>query len=83
MINIEKNVPAPSQQTGRPRKYPFPSMEVGDSFAIPLQGIMTPRGDKATAQVTSAAVFYARMHGMKFSIRTDNENNVVRCWRVA
>lgn len=83
MIKIEKDVPAPPYKAGRPRKYPFPSMEVGDSFTVPLLGIMTPKGDKAAAKLTSAAGFYARTHGGQFTVRVDRENNVARCWRIS
>ena len=37
---IDKDVPPPIPSNGRPFKYPFPIMEVGDSFAIPLTGSM-------------------------------------------
>ena len=82
-MEIEKNVPMPTPTTGRPRRYPLPDMEVGDSFAVPIQGVMTPKGDKAALLVSSAAKQYSKRHGGKFVIRTDRENGVVRCWRMA
>ena len=32
MIKIDKGLKIPPPAVGRPRKYPFPDMEVGDSF---------------------------------------------------
>lgn len=82
MIKIEKDVPAPPHKKGRPRKYPFSSMEVGDSFTVPLLGVMTSKGDKAAARLSTAAGFYARMNGGRFVVRTDREAGEARCWRV-
>lgn len=35
MIPIEKNVPIPERAVGPKTKYPFASMQIGDSFFIP------------------------------------------------
>lgn len=82
-IEINKDLPTPPPATGRPRIYPFPTMEVGDSFAVPLTGIIRKSEDVATDRLRCAAVFYARKHGCKFTVRSDRENGVVRCWRVS
>lgn len=82
-IKIDRGVPAPPPANGRPRIYPFPSMEVGDSFAVPLLGVIRKHEDLAVDRVRNAAVFYSRNHGGKFTVRIDRENGVVRCWRVA
>jgi hypothetical protein len=82
MIEIDKNTPMPPVTVGRPRQYPFAELQVGDSFAIPLAGIMLRSGDKAVGRLSAAALAYSRRYGGKFTVRTDRENNVARCWRV-
>ena len=81
-IEIDKDVPPPIPSNGRPFKYPFPAMHVGDSFAVPLSGVRRDNEDLATSRLRSAANRHSRYHGGKFSIRTDKETNVARCWRV-
>lgn len=34
VITIEKNIPIPKGAKGTPWKYPYDTMEVGDSFAV-------------------------------------------------
>lgn len=82
-IEIEKDAPPPSPSLGgRPFKYPFLDMEVGDRFAIPLAGERRKDEDAAAARLRAAASRHSRFHGGRFSIRTDREAGVVRCWRV-
>lgn len=73
MYRIESNVPVPSNSgnRGRPSKYPFGEMAVGDSFAANLE-----EKDK----IQCAASMYGRRKGMKFS--THKVGNSVRCWRI-
>ena len=52
--------------------YPYESMEVGDSFAVPLT---------ARAKVLNANYRAGKRLAMKFVARTEGE--VVRVWRVA
>lgn len=82
MIQIDHDIPPPKPTIGRPLKYPFPDMGVGDSFAIPLAGVSYGTEDHAAAKLRAAAIRYGHKNGCKFSLRTDRENNVVRCWRV-
>lgn len=79
---IETDIPLPIPSNGRPFKYPFPIMKVGDSFAVPLTGIMRGSEDSATSRLRAAASRHRRFHGVRFSIRTDREAGVARCWRV-
>lgn len=79
---IDKHVPTPPPSNGRPRKYPFPDMVVGDSFAVPLAGETRDGEDHAAVKLRCAAIRYARVHGGKFTVRTDREAGVARCWRV-
>lgn len=83
-IQIDKDVPRPPPPTvGRPFKYPFPAMRVGDSFAVPLAHATTLKGeDVASARMRSSAISYGRKNGRKFTVRTDREAGVARCWRV-
>lgn len=72
MIAIEKDKPIPPM----PRKYPFPDMQPGDSFWVPL-------GDNAARtshNLVAAASSHGRRKGKKFSVRRDGEG--FRVWRV-
>jgi len=82
MIKIDKDVPVPPPTEGRPRKYPFPDMVVGDSFAVPLAGEMHNGEDRAALKLRSATTQHTRRYGGKFTVRTDREAGEVRCWRV-
>ena len=79
---IDKHLPAPPPANGRPRKYPFPDMAVGDSFAVPLTGEMYDGEDQAARRLRSSAIRRARTHGGKFTVRTDRKAGEARCWRV-
>lgn len=84
-IKIEKGIPIPPPSNGgRAPKYPFEGMEIGDSFTIPLTGIMHEKGgDMAFNRVKGAAVRWMNKHGGEYRVRTRREEGVVRCWRVA
>jgi hypothetical protein len=76
MIRIQKNVPLPSTKSrgrngGRPFKYPWSQMEVGDSFLVP-DGV----GRAAHTLVMSASSLARR-----FVARKTDEG--YRCWRVS
>lgn len=79
MYEIQKGLPVPKPNrggpgTGRPAKYPFRQMEVGDSFLIPLR----PNGDYMGLGTT---VSYAtKQTGFKFTTR--REPTGTRVWRV-
>ena len=68
---IEKNVPF----TGLVRftRYPFPEMEVGDSFECPASEAKRAR---------AAAIGYGARHNMKFSARKQADGSY-RLWRIA
>lgn len=44
MIKIDKNIPIPPKR-GRPKKYPFDEMEVGDSCLVKTKGVLSRRID--------------------------------------
>ena len=70
MFKIDKGVPmGPGKRRGRPRKYPFPDMEVGDSFFVP--NLKNPRPLFASC---------AKHVGMKAAVRAEGDG--YRVWRV-
>lgn len=80
-FKIDKDVPHDGRGAAKENFFPFPDMQVGDSFFMPF-GLSTPRGTPITAQTLgSAAVSFARKHGRKFSTRTVDGG--IRCWRIA
>ena len=64
---IEKGIPMPGNY-GSHGTYPFPQMEVGDSFAF--------EPDRYNA-VRRAATYWGGDHGVKFSVSSVHN----RCWR--
>jgi len=75
-IEIEKGIPIPVQSVGgRYAKYPWDTMEVGDSFFVP--GITTVR--------FSMTSLTKRLKPKKFTARTmvKDSQNGVRVWRTA
>jgi len=73
-FRIEKGVPLPGKGgAGGARKYPFPDMEVGDSFPIP-QGL--------NERVGMAASQYGLRYHIKLSVRKTPDGSY-RCWRIA
>jgi hypothetical protein len=81
-FKIDKNVPMLKISKGRPRIYPFPEMEVGDSFVVPITDEMESDQDKSSRLLRSAASAYSRRYGSKFSVQFQRSKNVTRCWRV-
>lgn len=80
MLPVEKGVPIPAPVgVGRPRLYPWDEMQVGDSFAIPLNGLSV--GVVRARLVASAANAQRRIPG--FRIITAVDAVAIRAWRVA
>lgn len=71
MYKIEDNVPAPCAPVGRPAKYPFPALNVGQSFFV-------PQGDRKTLSVCASRV--ATKLGRAFAVR--QVDGGVRAWRI-
>lgn len=87
---IESDIPLPprTNDRGRPFKYPFHELDVGDSFTIPLGGDVRLTGnngkkDRNLSSLRSAACQYARRNGGRFTVLTVREEGVIRCWRIA
>lgn len=68
-MKIEKGIEIPDRR-GAPRKYPFPDMEIGDSF----EAMIGPDALRA------AAYKFQRKYGGKFTVRKHGEG--ARAWRV-
>jgi len=66
-IVIEKGVPLPISNT----KYPFESMEVGDSFTVP--------NDYRKSLQATISYFHQR-GGKRYTVRKNGD--ICRCWRV-
>ena len=86
-ITIDHAIPMPprayggSRGGGRPTKYPWASMKIGDSFAVPFRD-----GDTAAKAMRRVCVQAAkRRHGFSFAQRAliENGQRVVRTWRTA
>jgi len=69
---IEKGIEIPEVHRGRPEKYPWAQMEIGDCFFVP---------ENTSKHTTSVAYFAGKRHDMKFSARTVAGGS--RIWRVA
>ena len=66
---IEENAPIP---TNRVRKYPFANMKVGSAFSVPRS---------EDHRVRSAASYWSRNHGVKFTIARMPDGKT-KCWRI-
>ena len=76
MIAVDKNVPIPPRERGweggQAPKYPWATMEIGDSFYVP----------GATQKNMSGPIFHAMQRtGRKFISRKEGDG--VRVWRIA
>jgi hypothetical protein len=71
---IEKGLPIPAPTRGRPPRYPFSKLEIGDSFLV--------AGDGANLlkDLSNCASYHRRNHGGNFVVRTVEGG--VRVWRV-
>lgn len=67
---IEQHIEAPIPKFGRPFKYPWDQMNVGDSFFV--AGV--------TSTYMSVACRHRRLKGERYTTRT--ENGGCRIWRV-
>lgn len=69
----KKTKPMPKIQPGRPLRYPFDDLEIGDDFEL--------RGDdKAVNALRVGACNYGKRHGVKFSIQRTKKGAI--CYRV-
>lgn len=76
-ITIDKGVPLALQRRYK-GKFPFPDMEVGDSFAVPYC-------DATRRNVHNCAKSFMAKHHITLAVRvvTEDGEERVRCWRTA
>ena len=72
-ITVERGIPMATKVGDATRKYPFNTMEVGDSFAL---------GNLSRDTVSNAAYAYGKINSNKFSVRK-LPDGTHRCWRLA
>ncbi|HDR9153808.1 DUF7303 family protein [Burkholderia vietnamiensis] len=72
---IEKGLPIPAPTRGRPQRYPFSKLEIGDSFFV--------EGDPSARlkELSNCANYHRRFHGGNFVVRAVDGG--VRVWRIA
>lgn len=71
---VKKGIPVEKPAGGRSaRMYPFPIMEVGDSFDVPID---------QRVNVATKASKQKRKYGREFTVKKINETTV-RVWRIA
>lgn len=73
MFEVDSDLKAPTATTHR--KYPFHTMQVGDSFFVP-DGRQVNVGNSASSHCNTTAG-----RGKRFTTRTVEGG--VRCWRIA
>jgi hypothetical protein len=78
-VKIEKGVPLPPNYNqpgkGRPAKYPFRKMEVGDSFFL--------AGDKRVCGSVSSSCHHLTMRHPEFRFTVRKVEGGYRVWRIA
>ena len=75
---VVSDVPMPAVHVRQ--KYPFPFMEVGESFTVPADDPASHRYPYGSCAVVTSACHYGRNHNMKFRSRR-NKDNSVTIWR--
>jgi hypothetical protein len=88
-FKLEHGVPVPPSGAGRPTRWPFETMAIGESFSF--------TGDQLASIARNAAAKYGKIHpGYRFIVRQDRDASnmpmfivedgkkvkVYRCWRV-
>jgi hypothetical protein len=68
---------------GRPIKYDFAALAVGESISIPLVGELAKEGsDKAVLRLRKASEQHQRRYGGQFRTRTARAEGLAICERV-
>jgi hypothetical protein len=88
MYKVEQNIPMPNPTCNGVAyyKYPFFNMNVGDSFAVPVDPTTNLNYIKVHSRIrVSIHNQYKRKDNgeRKFACRTDKVNRVIRVWRTA
>jgi len=74
-MKIDKNIPVPPSAAGRPNKYQWRDMEIGDSVFFDNE----PKGAKS--KPSTGAYVWGHKNNIKFAAR--KEGSGVRIWRTA
>lgn len=74
VVKIEKNIPIPEVRIGRPRKYDFDALGVGDSVNLELT---------YQAAHTMVGRVRKRKPEWSFTIKHDKKTGKTRVWRTA
>jgi hypothetical protein len=79
-----REIPQTKRHRERTSKYPFPLMDVGDSFDVMAAGekVKYGYGDKAFNRVSVAARLYGKESGKEFVARK-TASDTIGIWRVA
>ena len=88
MYKVEQNVPMPNPTRNGLAyyKYPMFTMNVGESFAVPVDPTTTLNYIRVANRVSvkiQAQQKHKNNNGRKFCYRTDKVNRVIRVWRTA
>lgn len=79
MYEIDKGVPMPGKRSNDRCRYPFRTMEVGDSFLVPFKMVRGRRIDHYAVN-EAASRFRRRNPGYSFNWQLTDEG--IRVWRV-
>ena len=74
MFEIEKNIEIPKECRGRPPIWPFASMEIGESFAVPIE-------DGKKARLAANAYKITSKTGWSYTSRASDGH--MRIWRTS
>jgi len=86
MYKIEKNIemPNPFWNGIASNKYPFKEMEIGDSFAVPVDPTTKLNYKQVAARMSTAISNHKKRDAnTRFSMRTLKHDKCIRVWRTA
>jgi len=78
---IRKGIPVPKQTRVRKSKYPWASMEIDECVDIPIKD---RKPQSVRAAVVASINLYRKKPGnekTKFTLRYNNEDNLIQVWR--
>lgn len=74
MLRDDVPVPTYTGRAGRPTKYPWPEMTVGQAFPVHLHNL---------SNVRAGAQNYGKRHGKQFYVGKADGTDDYWCWRIA
>ena len=77
MVEIKRGLPIPTvhgRGIGRPTKYPWRELAVGDAFPVHIHSL---------SSVRAAALAYGKKHGLTFLVAKADGTDEYWCWRTA